>query len=590
MESGLFSKHFKKPVHFWRRFAASLLDISVIYFLACILKLLINFKYYVPFSLVLFFTLAVYYLITYQFMKGQTPGKVFSKLKITDKKGSTPRFNRLLFREVLLKGFLGLTVPFYYFTELAARTNYIKISIQMGLVCLFSLAFLFIVRTSWWDIISGTLISRNPDKKYRKLSYTVIIASSLLGIFVSIYPFMGKWDNFLTEYPFEYPVTREVKRYSDFLDKQTQKPTDYIFELFKKYDIVVISERMHPEYSQYEMIYEIIKDQRFSREIGNLFTECGSISCQDSIDHYLISQFPDEDSLNRATAILQENSTAIWPYWNNTNLFDLFKTVYTRNKQLNENERINWYFTDLPVNWNRSSRQTYIANYTNLKRDSLMAAQVVTRYRQTLVNQSRKKALVIMNSYHGYGLSAEGKNCFYSTAGYIMKELPGKVANVLINSISMKYFMVFYPVLDGKWDAAFKYNGNTPKAFNFEGSPFGDDIFDSRAELIKGLRYKDVFTGFIFYTPLNKQFCKYDFPFEFEKTEAKMIKRGSIISEDYATGIRNIASYIRANPKNPFTINPAKTPIFYNAIHSILIPLIWLIIAIIISIVMIFKK
>jgi hypothetical protein len=229
------------------------------------------------------------------------------------------------------------------------------------------------------------------------------------------------------------------------------------------------------------------------------------------------------------------------------------------------------------VNWNTATHETYISGYSNPKRDSLMAVRVIETYEKILSHEKRSKALVIMNTYHGYGLAPDGRNYFGSTTGYIMKALPGKVANVMMNTESMQYLWAFVPVQRGKWDAAFKLGGNPAAGFSFAGSPFGEDHFDARFDQIRGVNYKDVFTGFIFYTPSDKQFCKSDFPFEFEGAEDEMIKRGASVSLDYAEMIKDMVAYQKAHPGNPYTIGPTKMPLIYNLIHGLLVPFVLLV-------------
>ncbi len=84
---------------------------------------------------------------------------------------------------------------------------------------------------------------------------------------------------------------------------------------------------MHLEYTQYELISKIISDKRFIDSVANIFTECGSVSFQDTLNNYMRTSFKSGEDLDRGTATLQRNSNAIWPLWSNTNLFDLLKTV-----------------------------------------------------------------------------------------------------------------------------------------------------------------------------------------------------------------------------------------------------------------------
>jgi hypothetical protein len=221
---------------------------------------------------------------------------------------------------------------------------------------------------------------------------------------------------------------------------------------------------------------------------------------------------------------------------------------------LPDSGKLNWYFTDTEVDWTNMTHAKFLKAYTNPQRDSLMAAHVIQKYKDINVKQGRKKALVIMNSRHGYGLIpdkfAKGFRSEYNvgTTAYLMKELPGKVANVLMNTVSIKYSSLFTPVPDGKWETALSISGNPDAGFNFSGSPFGNDEFDQAFFRTPGLTYKDVFTDFIFYKPLNKQIKKEGFPYEFENFEDTILKRAAYVSksevESFETLIASKKQYV----------------------------------------------
>jgi hypothetical protein len=63
--------------------------------------------------------------------------------------------------------------------------------------------------------------------------------------------------------------------------------------------------------------------------------------------------------------------------------------------------------------------------------------------------------------------------------------------------------MVEVPIQNGKWDAAFKATGKENLGFDFKNSPFGKDSFDVWYQKTD-YTYSDIFTGFVFYLPLEK--------------------------------------------------------------------------------------
>ena len=64
-----------------------------------------------------------------------------------------------------------------------------------------------------------------------------------------------------------------LKPYIDFLQCQNTSAVDYVFELFEKYDIIILGERDHRDMSQYQFVSEIISDRRFIQNVGHIFTE-----------------------------------------------------------------------------------------------------------------------------------------------------------------------------------------------------------------------------------------------------------------------------------------------------------------------------
>ena len=74
-----------------------------------------------------------------------------------------------------------------------------------------------------------------------------------------------------------------------------------------------------------------------------------------------------------------------------------------------------------------------------------------------------------MNTSHGYALLNQKLRTGIqwldgSTTNYLIKALPGKVANVMINTTSG----LFTPIQYGKWETSFKIAGNPNVGFNFK--------------------------------------------------------------------------------------------------------------------------
>jgi hypothetical protein len=363
-----------------------------------------------------------------------------------------------------------------------------------------------------------------------------------------------------------------------------------VFDLFRNYDIVVLSERFHPEYTQYDLITKIIKDERFINNVGNIFTETGSVSFQDTLNTYLHTSFKNDTELNRSTAVLQRNSDGVWPIWDCTNHFDLLKTVNKLNNSLPDSSKINWFYADIPVNWETMTRENYLKGFTHLSRDSNMARHIIENYKNIISLQKRKKALIIMNTSHGYALLNQkgGTGIGWldsSTTNYLMKALPGKVANVMLNTVSI----MWTPIQHGKWETSFKIAGNPDAGFNFQGSPFGDDNWDAFFLSPKSFTYKDIFTGFIFYKPLNQQIKKVGYPFELENFQDSLLRRASCVDSKQVDIAKILVSQYNQDPLSVLQTNPAPYAAFQNGVNIILLPFL-IILFYLLSVIFFFKK
>lgn len=497
-------------------------------------------------------------------------------MQLADNKKAELSIKQLFARE-LGKILILLIIPTYLLNRIQIGSPKFFLSLFFFiLLVIVILGWNLISKRAWWDLLAATRTNKNQitNKQFRLISLTSILGIFIITIVLKIFPFKNIQEFKTSFYP-KYPINSETKKYADFINTHSQDPVDYVFGLFEKYDLVVLSERLHPEYTQYELITKIVNDKRFVDKVGNIYTECGSISFQDTLDTYLKTNFPDEDSLNKATAFLQRNSNAIWPLWSNTNLFDFLKHVNKLNSNLIDSLKMHWYFTDIPVNWEVMTPSKYRELPQGNKRDKMMADHIIDVYKSKVERKERrKKGLVIMNTRHGYGLIRDnnGKKTNHisnqnNTTAFLMDLLPGKVGNVMINTVSLRFYLCFTPIQDGKWDRAFALSGNPDVGFDFQNSLFGRDRFDASVDNPSDeLNYEDVFTGFIFYKPLEQQIEKTGFPYMFDNFEDSILRRAKCVSLSYAEGCKNEIENYKANGMSTVTTRYA---LFYNLIAHI---------------------
>ena len=99
----------------------------------------------------------------------------------------------------------------------------------------------------------------------------------------------------------------EIQPYVSYLKDHAEPPLEYVFRLFERYDLVILTERMHPETTQWDFIYELTGDPRFIERVGHVFTEYGSVSQQQSLEQLMATgDLGEEEVERRVIAILRD--------------------------------------------------------------------------------------------------------------------------------------------------------------------------------------------------------------------------------------------------------------------------------------------
>jgi len=308
---------------------------------------------------------------------------------------------------------------------------------------------------------------------------------------------------------------KAIDEYVRFIEAQKQTPVNYVMGLFGKYDIIVLCERAHPETTQYDMIFELASDRRFQRQVGHIFTECGSVARRPAVEELLTNDtLTDEQAQQKLREIYRNFSFGA--IWEKTNSYDFLRRIAQLNRTLAKESRVHIWPCDIESDWSKTTKENYSQIQQQLgQRDKIMADNFAAKFDEIQESPgSRKKALVIMNYRHAFThfrLERGGKvKNIENMTGFLMAAYPGRVANVMINATGI--FVGdrdnpagITPVQSGKWDAAFAVAGNPSLGFDFKGSPLGDDPFDYFPFPIPvSYTYQDVFTGFMFHKPLSE--------------------------------------------------------------------------------------
>ncbi|MDD4148932.1 MAG: hypothetical protein PHE33_02775 [Bacteroidales bacterium] len=309
-----------------------------------------------------------------------------------------------------------------------------------------------------------------------------------------------------------------IKPYVDFLNNTTLlSPKDYVLKSFEDKDIIVLCERDHREFKQYEMIVDIIKDKRF---LGNVYTEVGVFNAGKQINDFLLKE-------NLTDSEIKENLLAIFrnldmfSLWPNYNYYYLLESIYQINQQRQLKEKIHLFPLDVMFSWDSIKCNEQYNMFLDMMepqnnfapvidRNAIMAQHFIKKYGQEkYYNPNKKKALVIMNTYHAYTripkyipLPTEPNT--YSTGEYIYKTFPNSTKGIMIN---------YYPtsdnpklIADGKWDAAFRFIGNKNVGFDLMNTPFGDtkfNMYNFGGNAYETVNFEFIFDGLVYYEPIE---------------------------------------------------------------------------------------
>ena len=287
------------------------------------------------------------------------------------------------------------------------------------------------------------------------------------------------------------------------INEKGKTPVDYIFDQFKAADIVVIGERDHRDTTQYELILDILKDPRFVKEVGYVYTEVGCVNRTSEVNKLIKGKFQtNEDFMNHLYAYLRTGEV-FYPLWEKYNRVQFLKGLYEINR--NNRQKITLGLTDCAFSWDEiDSAQEYKDFYYSPAceyRDSTMVANFAQMYDKQKPKKGKRKALIITN--HPHAINATMAKREYHRQGKWMKEHYGedRVKIILLNWAEFRFYdgKTMPLIAGGLWDAAFEEIDCKPFGMDIKGTPFGNTPYLDPA--YKNLRWEDVADGIIYYKP-----------------------------------------------------------------------------------------
>lgn len=519
---------------FWRRTAAGWIDLSVVYGVSVIL---IAFFGLLSIRLSLEVTGVVVgglYGALFLWAWSATPGKTLLRVRIQPDKADGTGLGTAILREAVSKWGLGVMLPVWCLRWLAGDYWIPTIfDLVAALLVQFVLLLYYLrARRAWYDHLARTeaIIDPHPDAARRRTALVAVAAAAALcGVIAAA---ESSHQGAMTPTLALYHDSRSTRPYVDFLRQPRAQPVDYIMGLFGRYDIVILCEREHPEFTQWETICRLVSDRRFIESVGHVFTEYGLRNTQPVLDHFMDTPgLNDEETAARAREVMR--GISMWPDWCNTNIYQYLIKLYGLNQTLPANRRIQHHFADIELDWSRISSRSDFPIDSLRNRDKLMSDLIVDRFSAIRAAGPRKKCLVVMNYRHAFGpIRRRSGRLQANVGGYLFEAFPGITANVMLASsvpfLPFDTMQVLAPVQGGVWDAAFRESGNYPAGFDFAGSPFGADRFDLfpfDPSMKARYRYRDVFTGYVFDRPQEEQYVETGIPGLFDGFQETILER-----------------------------------------------------------------
>jgi hypothetical protein len=529
-----------KTAGLWRRLAANWIDLFIIYTTVIIvitgtdaigIRIAIE-----PLFIILGAIYSVIFLI-----KGHTLGKMLMSISLKKPDGSQPKIKNIIVREMICKWGLLVGMPMLIGRLLLGE---VWIPTLFDFLALIPLSFLtlllyLIFGYTWYDKITNLVIVQMPDLQIKiRTPIIILVISVCIGISVKTLEYFN--NGRLQCQLLLYRNMKSLKPYSEFLDTKQTNAVDYVIGLFDQHDVVVLCERLHPEMTQWDFIYELVSDKRFVNNVGHIFTEYGNLTKQSYLDTLMSADNLNKDEIDKRIIHIMRN-WALWPRWTNTNFYKYLNRLYRFNQTLPIEKRVRHHFSDGPVVWSELETSEQYQDYRRslYNRDELMANIVITEMKYLNQNFDKPaKCLVIQNYRHAFDLTKRNPNSKrFNTYEFIKDAFQERAVNVLMCS-----YYLFVPIAGSLWDDAFAKAGHPKIGFNLKESPFGKEAFDLFPFQIKLkglLNYSDVFTGLVYTHPISEQYSSNGIPSYFEGFEKEALRRSKLIGPKYVQETKN---------------------------------------------------
>ena len=170
-----------------------------------------------------------------------------------------------------------------------------------------------------------------------------------------------------------------IKPYISFLENNSfLSSKEYILSKFETHDIVILSERFHHDMSQYDVIMDVVKDERFK---GHIYTEIGHVNLYEKFNNFLLNSTLSEEEKERELLNIYRDLSPSF-IWGPYNYYHMLSEVWELNKNRKLEDKVLIFPTDIPFDYNeiqtyRERNIHYLSIFNGGFRDQIMGKNFI---------------------------------------------------------------------------------------------------------------------------------------------------------------------------------------------------------------------
>ncbi len=278
---------------------------------------------------------------------------------------------------------------------------------------------------------------------------------------------------------------------ADYLAAHAMEPKEYLLEKLKTHRLVIYGE-LHKRKTSWELLIDLLRDERFEQHIGTIFMELPSFTLG------RMNEFLRSPTLRTDIALEILRDEQLYG-WEDRGMYELMVATWQKNRTLSEAQRIALVPVDYQLNWHRitTPEEYALAVEQAPERNAHMAGTIAETFAASI---DTRNALFIVGFNHARKHAFTGSSPV--PAGKLLAEcLSAEQVFAIFPHVSVvsNTGVVFGQLRGGLFDTLL---GDRPQAFDLAGSPFGMEPLDVFYGVLAPGTFAQHFDGYLFLEPL----------------------------------------------------------------------------------------